>query len=537
MTQFWTLLKLEFMNNSLRVKDGVSVFARVRKFIFTFIGLGLIVGIVMFALNGILDVCIEANLKHEFIIYYVFIIGIVQLLFGISMTTKVLYFKTDMNMLKLPVNGRMLFLAKITYLFIYEFVFTTVLALPIFILFGIKTGQGAMFYAMLTPNILFLPILPFMLALLLSVPALYCVGFLKNKYIVLLFLYVICVALGFTIYIYSLKFIFNILDSKNIQDVFSDSTIFNIKQFANYLILPVLFRNSLLIYNFLPSITINFAFMLLLGSIIFWFAEKLYLKIILSNCENDIRGYKNSGKIKNRSLNGALFFREFTSIFRSPNYAFQYLTIVVTTPLMVYFSSEIASSIGVDSIGGGILPGIVVLVLIMFLSMGTSFAATSITREGENFFHTKIIPVSFTRQIVVKFLMYLLVSIPSIFISCLVLSIAGFLPYGASMLIALAISIIIVGNICNSISLDIKRPQFLYLDGAEVTNSNKNINSSISVGFIIAILMGVACIAISFFVSIPSMYLVLFGFGIPYAVYELIRLFYKLENKYKNIEV
>ena len=131
MNQFLTLLKLEFTNSSTRVKDGVSVYSRVKKYILTTLGVGLIVLLILYALNSVLDVCIEANLKHEFIIYYVFIVQIIQVLFGLSITTKTLYFKTDSNILKLPVSGKMLFLAKITYLFIYEFLFTTVLTLPI----------------------------------------------------------------------------------------------------------------------------------------------------------------------------------------------------------------------------------------------------------------------------------------------------------------------------------------------------------------------------------------------------------------------
>ena len=203
---------------------------------------------------------------------------------------------------------------------------------------------------------------------------------------------------------------------------------------------------------------------------------------------------------------------------------------------MVFFSSQIASNIGVEQVGAGILPGIAVLVLLMFLSMGTSFAATSITREGGNFFHTKIIPVSFTKQIVVKFLMYVFVSIPSIIISCLVLAFAGFLSYTDVMLIALAVCMIVIGSIASSINLDIKRPQFMFLDGKEITNSNGNINASITIGFVIAVLIGIGAIAVSMFVSVPAIYIVLFGFGVPFMAIELFALFFKLEKRYRSIE-
>ena len=59
MNQFLTLLKLEFMNGSTRVKDGVSIYSRVKKYILTTLGVGIIVFFILFALNSILNVCLE----------------------------------------------------------------------------------------------------------------------------------------------------------------------------------------------------------------------------------------------------------------------------------------------------------------------------------------------------------------------------------------------------------------------------------------------------------------------------------------------
>lgn len=535
MTQFLTLLKLEFMNRSPKMRGG-KLFPRILKWIVSILGIGIIGFCLCYAINSVIRVCVDANLANEFIIYYVFIIGLVQFLFGLSLTTKTLYFNSDSDLLKLPLSGRMIFLAKVTYLFIYELIFTTVLSLPVFIMYGIATSQGALFYTLLIPNTLFLPIIPFLFGLLCSVPAMYIVAFLKNKFIVMLIIYIVCVGAGFYVYTYALQFIMQVLNNGGIADVFSDSVIGSIKQVANYLHIPMLFRNSLLVYKFLPSAVINLTIVVVLGILIFSFAKKTYLKLLLNNIGGNGQAFKKKTTVKKRRVGKALFFREFTTIFRSVNYSFQYLTVIITTPLMVYFSSEIASNIGVQQLGEGVLPGIAVLVLIMFLTMGTSFAATSITREGGNFFHTKIIPVSYRKQVTVKFLLYVIVSVPAVVVSCVALAIAGFLTYIQALFIALAVCLIVIGNICSSISTDLKRPQFMFLDGKEITSSNRNINSSISAGFVIAVLMGVACIVVSLFVSIPAIYLVLFGFGVPYMILELFRLFFRLEKRYRNIE-
>ena len=74
MSQFLTLLKLEFYTSGQRNKDA-SLFSRIRKWLLIIIGLGAVVALIIYALNQILSVCLEANLSHEFIVYYVFIIA------------------------------------------------------------------------------------------------------------------------------------------------------------------------------------------------------------------------------------------------------------------------------------------------------------------------------------------------------------------------------------------------------------------------------------------------------------------------------
>ena len=535
MGQFLTLLKLEFLTKRNRAGKGSRVLFRILKIVLLLAGVGLIGGIVLFAFNGVIKTCLGAGIGDEFLVFFIFLVQLAQLLFGISLTTKTLYFSADSDLMKLPIKGMTIFLSKAAYLYIKEFVFSFLIGMPVFIEYGILSGQGAGFYAILPLIAIIFPLFPFLIALILSVPTMYLVGYLKNKFVVMLLIYISVVAVGFFLYSSALKFILAILQSEDGSSIFSSSIVMGIKTIANYLYIPMLMKNVMQFYRFLPSLFIILVICLTLTVLILFFANKIYLKILLKNSEEN-HSYSRKIKIKQRNISGALFFREFLTIFRSVNYSFQYLTIVITTPLMVYFSNSIASNIGVESLGKGVLPGISVLVLIMFLTMGTSFAATSITREGGNFFHTKIIPVSYTRQVFVKFMLYVIVAIPSVFVSCFVLALSGFLSFLDAFLIALAVILVIVGNIASSITLDIKRPQFMYLDGKEVTQTTKNVNQTLSQGFIIAAITGIGGVLISMFVSIPSLYLALFGFSVPYVAIEIFRLFFKLESRYRRIE-
>lgn len=535
MSQFLTLLKLEFLTKRNRINKGGRIFPRIIKILILLLGVGVIGAVVLFAFNSVIKTCLNADIGEEFLVFFIFLVQLAQLLFGISLTTKTLYFSSDSDLMKLPIKGMTIFLAKVAYLYIKEFLFSFLLGIPVFIEYGILSGQGAGFFAVLPLISVLFPLIPFLLALILSVPTMYLVGYLKNKFIVMLLIYISIVAVGFFLYSTILKFILTILQSNDASNIFSNSLVMGIKTVASYLYIPMLMKNVMTFYRIVPSLFILLILCLTLTVLILFFANKIYLKILLKNSEEN-HSFSRKIKIKQRGIYGALFFREFLTIFRSVNYSFQYLTIVITTPLMVYFSNSIASNIGVEQLGKGVLPGISVLVLIMFLTMGTSFAATSITREGGNFFHTKIIPVSYTKQVFVKFMLYVIVAIPSVLASCLVLAISGFLSYLDAFLIALAVILVIVGNISSSITLDIKRPQFMYLDGKEVTQTTKNVNQTLSQGFIIAAITGIGGVLISMFVSIPSLYLVLFGFSVPYVSVEIFRLFFKLEDRYRRIE-
>ena len=538
MREYLTLVKLEFLNGAKRAnKKSTKVLSLIFKLVLGLAVFALFEVLILFAFNSILNMAIQTTLEGEFLIFFVLIVQVVQLLFGVGLTTKTLFFSPDEDKLKLPVSGTAILLSKMTYLFIKELVFSLVLSLPILIMFGIKTGAGVGFYLMIIPDILLIAIVPFFLSLLLSIPAMYIVSFLRNKFVITLILYVAFVAAGFYVYIAILKVVMTILQTSNFTSLISDGAVFKIKNAASNMFLQVLFRNIATQSHFLPSLFVYLSVCLVIGGLVFIFSNKWYFRILVANLESPNGTFSKETQIKHRSVQGALLNREFLNIFRSVNYSFQYLTVAITTPLMVYFSSAIASNVGIDQLGQGILPGLSVLVLIMFLSVGSSFAATSVTREGENFFHSKIIPVTFRKQISIKFLMYCIVIIPSILLSCLGLVIGEFLSLAEALIIFAGVSIVMIGNIAKSIDIDIKKPKFIYVGSKEMVGTNANVSTSLGIGFITATLVGVASIVVSFIYSLPASTIVLFGFAVPFCAIEVFKLFYKLEQKYQRIEV
>lgn len=534
MKRFAALLRLEFMNNESR-RPGDKAFSRVRRIAVSLIGTFCIVALFLYAVSTVMNLFIKNDMLHEFVTLFVLIMLVFHVISGTSMATKVLFTKVDISILKLPVDGEGAFLPKFLYLYIKQLSFDILIFLPTLILFGTKTGQGATFFLMTVLNTLFLPVIPLLFSVILSIPTMWVIKTFKNRFIILTILYAIVVAIGFIIYTYALRFVLKIFESENGADIFDKTTILNIRVFSSQLYLSSLFKNCILMYNYAKSALILVAVMVVLLALVYIFASKLYFKFLISN-KNE-KAFQKRVMVRSKESGVALMSKEFKNIFRSPNYAFQYLTVVVTTPLMVYFSTAIATNVGSSVIGNRILPGIIVFVLITYLSMGTSFSANAVTMEGNKFFITKIIPVNFTKQITMKFIIYLVISIPAIFVSCLILFVTGMVNLFAATMLAISLSFLVTGNICSSITMDIKRPQFQYLENGEVVSTTNNVSASIGIGFVIAFIMGLAGIVLSLFVSVPAVYLVLFGFGVPYAGVELYRLFYKLEKRYYAIEV
>lgn len=537
MKQLWTMIKLEFVLKFPKMDKGKRLILRIFDLIAILLGILVIGGLVIFVFYSLLNLCINGNLTQEFLVFFIFLIQILQLLFGLGLLTKTLYFSADSSsLLKLPVSGEKIFLAKIFFAYIYITALSSLIMLPVLVMFGILTSQAILFYFMIPLICLFSPIIPFILSTLFALPTMYIISFLKNKFVLMLLTYIFIVAIGFITYMNILSVLIKLLNASESAALLTSETISSVKDFAFYFFPEVLLKNILVNINFLKSFAVYLLGGILLITIIILLARKMYVKVLLNNVESENNYMTKKTKIKEVSVVSALFEKEFINIFRSINYSFQYLAIILTTPLMVYFSNAIASQVGAEKLGAGVLPGISLLVLIMFLSMGVSFSATSITREGDKFFHTKIIPVKYRKQIMVKTALYIIVAIPCIFVSCFVLYFFNFLSILETILYSVSISFIIIGNICYGIEKDIKNPKFKYVGSEEYTNANKNVISSVGVGLIISIIMGITAIVFSFFLSFNFIYYVLFGFAIPYALIEFIILFVKVEKNYQAIE-
>ena len=147
MKQLLTMIKLEFALKFPRVDKGKRLILRILDGIAITLGLIIIAALVMFVFYTILDLCIKGDLSQEFLVFFIFLIQILQLLFGLGLLTKTLYFSADSSsLLKLPVSGEKIFLAKIFFAYIYITAISSLIMLPVLIMFGVLTSQAILFF-------------------------------------------------------------------------------------------------------------------------------------------------------------------------------------------------------------------------------------------------------------------------------------------------------------------------------------------------------------------------------------------------------
>ena len=392
-----------------------------------------------------------------------------------------------------------------------------ILILPFYVSFGIVAGSAGFtitkgYYAEVIVDIFLISLIPFSLANILAVPVMMVVNKLKNKHLLMLIILIVLLVGAFVAYMDIISMILRYFQSESVS-IFSPQMIANYKKFGS-LAYPFKWYANMLSGTILAGLStkdigLSFLYVALvtIGLLVagFFVTVKLYYKTILWGIEGTKEAFKLKTRMSVHSQFEASLRREFLLIYRSFNYSFQYLAMAVAAPVMVYYCNNLAVEFGSASVGPKIVPGLSLLVIIIFSTMIVSFAATTISREGSEFYLTKIIPMKFSTQVISKFVLYSIVAIISVGFSALAIGLA-FGPSSKNPLIRiedifaiLGISIMITMALtCLSVWADVKSPTFNVAGDGEMVKANKNLAIALFVGIVVAVGFGVFAIIFNY---------------------------------------
>lgn len=553
----WTLFKLDLKSRHGSTK-AISTKDHLKRF-FNIV-LSVVLYVVLIAVFYYLTemFVVKSQLGFEFLVIVTFVALILLTIVGTGNVVKNLYFSGDNELLlRFPVSGKDVLIAKSIYCFVSNLIICFLLLFPFYIIFGALSGMNVGYYFLSIIVMFLISLVPFFVANLIAIPVMQLVNHVKDKFLLILIVLILLLCGSFILYMQLLKEVVQYIENNNIN-LFSPEVTQNIKAFANGCY-PFRFYADVLAYSQVEGgagqVFLNLLYIVLIEAAIavcaYFTTIKCYYKTILYSIETGKTALTTKSKIVLRTQFSALFRREFFLIFRSFNYSFQYLAMAVAAPVMVYYCNDLAVSYGQSTVGSAIVPGLTLMVITLFTTIIVSFASTTVSREGMCFYHTKIIPVSYKNQVLVKLFLYGIVALISTAVSCLVVGLVfgpagkGIMTSLEAFLIFLISAILVVSLTCMSIRVDIKHPTFNVSGDGDLVSANKNVALTIAIGVIVAVLFGLFTMLLSI---IPfqangqdyslggySKYLILLGVSVIMLVCTTATLFPTLNRDYRKI--
>ena len=503
----------------------------------------------------------RSDMPFEFLVVAMTFTVCVTTVVAIGNVVKNLYLSGDNELLlRFPVNGKEILLAKSIYCFIHNVVINLLIMIPVCAIYGAVSSAPVGFYFVAIAVMIVAIPLPYAIANLLAIPVMMLMNLVKNQFLLVLILLIAAICGVFILYMTALSGVLEYMRDEG-EGMFSPEVMSIFRNFADGAY-PFRWYAMLLggwfsgysakdaglafLYIFLITAAISVA--------AYFFTTRTYYKIILIGIETEKVSFQKKIPNIRRSVFGTLLHREFFLILRSFNYSFQYLAMAVAAPVMVYYCNDLAATMGKNTVGAAIVPGLTLLVIIIFSAIIVSFASTSISREGSAFYHTKIVPVSYTTQILAKLVLYAAVGTASVVLSTVVVAAAFGTEEAGRLLTSLDIGCIFIISemitlalTCLAIASDVKSPTFNVVGDGEMVSANKNMVLSLVVGIVVAALFGVFTMIFSFLplqvgdvVIIPigetnNIYAILGGISAVILAASVAGLFANLERRYQRI--
>ncbi|MDR0750970.1 MAG: hypothetical protein LBF12_00055 [Christensenellaceae bacterium] len=553
MNTILTLLKLDIrtklgLNKKITKKNILSgiinIFFTIVIYTIYIIGLYFLSSIV---LNG------TTPMNYEYLVVSTGIAILVELLICTTVFVKNLYYDGENELLlRFPVDGNQIFAAKAILTFITGFASSVLLVYPMYIIYGTLTSAPTIHYIVTFLMLPLVTLLPFSIACLIALPVINITNLIKNRFALLLALMIIIVVACFSVYMIILKGVLEYAQSST-SNLFSESTKEYVRNIASNLVPFNWYANVIYGSSGLISLFILIFVTLVLSILAFIVSKRTIYSIVLKSIERESEAMEIKQPDKVRPVFSALLRKEYLMIFRSLNYSFQYLSMAITAPIMVYLCNDLASTIGDTSVGGRIIPGLTMLVIIIFITIIVSFASTAISREGNTFYLTKIMPVPYKHQVLLKLILYFVVASASVLVSCIVVWIAfSGEKYGNNVQFGDIISIFAIAELliitlsAMAIKNDLKSPTFEVSKNGDLINGNKNVSINLIIGVFLAVIFGLTTMIFSyipltisgvvFISSNRDAYVLLLILSTLFAGISLFSLFFKIDKNYNKIK-
>lgn len=408
--------------------------------------------------------------------------------FGLFYTMNTFYFSDDVeNLLPLPIKSSHILGAKFIIVTIFEYLTACLIFLPILIVYGVKSGGGIFYYFYALLIFLTLPVIPIVLDSVIVMIIMRFTNLAKNKDAFRTISAVIAIILGVGVSTMSQRFVLNQGTGQtqlgNNSMVAITSNIFPASKLG---VLGLINHGSLsgLVYTglFIILSLLGFYLFLLLGN-------KLYFKgvtgvAVSSSSKKQISSEELSRKSIRSTVIKSYVLKELRILFRTPAFFINCILMNFIWPILllipIFTQPKSMSGIG-EMVGLLQKEGISGMVFVaffgamLFVSSSNGIAATSISREGENVFFNKYIPVSYKTQIMAKVIAGVIMGIVGMLSISLVAMIVLKLPLSLMALICITSFLAILFSNFVGIIIDLFNPKLHWDNEQKAIKQNLNL--------------------------------------------------------------
>ena len=405
MTKFGTLLKVN-LRQLFRARKNTS------KKTMPVWGIYIVLGVVLLPLLAMLfsafmlagELLLEpqyAPYLNAAVTFAITAIELVNVFFGLKSMLGTVYMSNDSDMLlALPLKTVTIFLSKLAVCYIVEFFSTLVMLAATLLPLGIGLSAGAGYFAALIFGAFLIPLISLLAVAILSVPLLLVSNLFRNKGAVGTIIYVLLFGALMALYMW---FVMSLnsgageaVGGADVDEMLG-GILESISSAAAYLYPNVWLSGAFTAATFGGWIA-NFALFLLSALVLLGLTVLLSGKIFLWNMrksqENAGKGakkttYKFAGGNKIPSLLAA----DFKNMLRTSSLGFYCLTQVVIIPVCVVIYCLALKDVGGEGEMKNLLSMVSRVMLIVMGPMTCVTASSAVSREGENFYLIKTLPV------------------------------------------------------------------------------------------------------------------------------------------------
>lgn len=528
-----------------------------------------VLGLVYFFTYRVVSHSNQMDGRHT-VVAIVTITQILLLIYSISLQMKRLYKPDDIRIITMmPLTPFQRYLGEIITIYIKLCFYTLIIFWPVMLIYGaasshiidslkqVKIMNVQFVFASLLVAIL-IPMFPFALSLVISVPFMLLGDYLKDKTIAKLIIFIVLFVGILVAYGILLRLMADLYtEASSYKKVLEGIKAFLVgRDFdknngglngyynpCSYLSELCLANNKLRSMNWFADLAISLAFILAFGAAGIAITKPLYTKFTNQNGVIESATKTRIIKLSDSTSWKSIFVKEFKQIIRTPAYAYFFVGVAVSMPVMTFIITDLIQRVGESSVGPTAFFGFSLLVICIIVSLIGSYSANVISREGKQFYITKISPIPFRKQMFVKGVVNFIVAFAGLLLSIIVIAIMTInkssgpsLSFGdVAMLFAIS-TFFLIGITFNGMNIELVRPKIDML-GSETNESN--IVIQIVISLVVTALISIFAIAIGGIYQQASIYMQLIVLGVImiYALINFLIWYFTCEKKYANIEI